>query len=859
MDRIGDTWPRVKAVFLGALDLAEPERRAFVEQACGGDRGLAEEVYSLLASDESAGDFCERPAASLIKYRETCDQSITRRLQPGSRLAGYEIFGLIGAGGMGEVYRARDSRLERDVALKTLPLDGLDANAGLRLIREARHASILRHPNICTIHEVGEADSIPFIVMEFVDGRSLHEIAAEEPLGTDDTLRYGIQVADALDHAHSRGIIHRDLKCSNVVIEHGGRAIVLDFGLAKRLPKPDESIDSFTVHYQGPVGTLTYMAPEVLRGVAADVRSDIWSLGVLLYRLVSGALPFAGQTTFATSSAILGEDPKPMGGTVPLPLRLVIERCLAKDPNKRYQRASDVRTALQAILERRGWRVAAGLLMPSTRRALALAAAVAATTVGVVSGVTWLGAGAGGAPPTFGTVAVMPLEDATRDPEKAFYASGLTDALIAQLGAAGDLRVISRTSVDRTTARMTAARGVGQELGADAVVHGTLSRSADRVRLDLRLTDVRRDQVLWSDTFERSARDVLVLQADVVRALAAGVRASLLPGAHTRLTMVPVIQPEVYEQYLRGRFEWNRRTTPSLQAAIRHFSRAIELDATYAPAHAALADCYNQLATVMVGNGPPADHRPRAEAAAIKALQIDPTSSEAHAALGYVHHYQWQWAAAETAFLRAIEINPSNSLARLWYANLLMSRRRFDEALRQAYAARDLDPFSPIVNTNIGWILTFAGRHAEAIEHLNRTIELDPEYPQARWRLADVLILSGRYEEALAQADASLRITNRSASSLQILASVYSGMGRQQDARRVLRELNSMAEARYVPPSTFSGVYRALGEIDTALDWMERSVDEGSNYAAYIGVEPGNAHLASHPRFQALLQRTAQR
>jgi non-specific serine/threonine protein kinase len=853
----GDNWARVKAVFLSALELEEPRRHDFVEDACGGDRALSEEVYSLLASDESAAGFCETPAARLL-HEGASQRTVNRRLQPGSRLAGYEIVELVGAGGMGEVYRARDSRLNRDVALKTLPLDAADADAGRRLIREARHASILKHPNVCTIHEIGEADNIPFIVMEFVDGRSLHEIENEGPVGTDDALRYGIQVADALDHAHSRGIIHRDLKSSNVVVEQGGRAIVLDFGLAKRLPSRDGSTESFTNVHHGPVGTLSYMAPEVLRGIKADVRSDIWSLGVLLYRLVSGELPFAGQTTFETSSAILGDHPKPPRGAVPLALRLVIERCLAKDPEQRYQSAADVRTDLQSMLQRRGWRVAAGLLIPS-RRFVAAAAAVAICTVALVLGLAWLGTGARDSPGTIGTVAVLPLEDATRDPEKAFYASGLTDALISQLGAAGDLRVMSRTSVDRTTAATTVPRSVGEELGADAVINGTLSRSADRLRLDLRLTDVRRGQVLWSDSFERSARDILVLQADAVRAVAAGVRASLRPGARERLTMVPVIQPEVYEQYLRGRYEWNRRTSASLQTAIQHFGRATELDATYAPAHAALADCYNQLATVMVGGGSPKEYRPKAEAAAIRALRIDPGSSEAHAALGYVRHYQWQWADAEGEFLRAIELNPSNSLARLWYANLLMSRQRFDEALRQVYAARDLDPFSLVVNTNIGWILTFAGRHTEAVQQLTRTVALDPEYPQARWRLADVLVLLGRYEEALVEADASLRVTNRSPSSLAMLASIYSATGRQEDAREILRELQRIAAERYVPPSTFAGVYRALGEIDTSLDWMERAVDEGSNYAAYIAVEPGNGPLRTHPRFQALLQRTGQR
>ena len=272
-------------------------------------------------------------------------------------------------------------------------------------------------------------------------------------------------------------------------------------------------------------------------------------------------------------------------------------------------------------------------------------------------------------------------------------------------------------------------------------------------------------------------------------------------------------------------------------------------------AHAALADCYNQLGTVLVGTGSPREYRPRAEAEAVRALQIDSNSSEAHAALGYVRHYQWQWADAEKAFLRAIELNPSNALARLWYANLLMSRRRFDESLRQAYAARDLDPFSLIVNSNIGWILNYAGRHEEAVAHLMRTVALDPEYPQARWRLAGALASAGRYDESLAQLDEVLRLTNRSPSSLTMLANVYARAGRKAEARAVLDELRAIGDRQYVPPGPLGAVYALLGDVETALDYMEQSYEEGSNAIAYMNAEPWSDLMRAHPRFQSLLHR----
>jgi tetratricopeptide (TPR) repeat protein/TolB-like protein/predicted Ser/Thr protein kinase len=849
-----ERWQRVKTLFCEALDRPDAERRAFVEAACAGDLDLRRDVTSLLESDRSAGSFCETPAAALLGGQVLGGLS-TARLQPGTQVGAYEISGLIGAGGMGEVYRARDTRLGREVAIKTVPADAANGNATARLLREARHASSLKHPNISTIYEVGESNGVPFIVMELLDGQSLSELQRGAKLPLDDTLRYAIQIADALDHAHSRGIVHRDLKSSNVVIERGGRAIVLDFGLAKRLPQNEQGSESVT--QLGPAGTLTHMAPEVLLGGRGDPRSDVWSLGVLLYQLVNGHLPFSGRTPFETSSAILSEPTRSVDRSVPIALRLVIARCLVKNPEERYQRAAEVRAALQAILARRSWTVLGRLLMPNRRtgvRIVAAAAVAALIVAGALRTREWLA-------PTraFRTVALLPLVTSVDQAPEDFYAAGMTDALIAQLGAAGDVRVISGTSAMQAAATGKRAPDIARELGAEAIIEGRLHRAAGVIRLDLRLVEAGTGKAVWSETFERGNRDILVLQADATRGLANAVRAGLRPGAAERLTTVRAIDPDVYEAYLKGRYEWNRRTASSLQDAIAHFRRALELDPTYAPAHAALADCYNQLGTVMVGTGSPREYRPRAAAEAVRALQIDANSSEAHAALGYVRHYQWQWAEAEKAFLRAIDLNPSNALARLWYANLLMSRARFDESLRQAHAARDLDPFSLIVNANIGWILYVARRHDEAVAHLTRTVALDPQYPQTRWRLAAALASTGRFDESLEQVNELLRLTKRSAPSLSMLAIVYARAGRPADARAVLRELLETARTEYVPPATIGSVYGALGDIDPALDWLERSYEEGSNATAYLATEPWYEPVRTHPRFQSLLRRTGQR
>ena len=849
-------WGRVKTVFLEALERPELERSAFVAAACSGDEGLRREVESLLASDRDAGSFGETPAAALLGASVGADVPSVR-LAPGARLGCYEISRLAGAGGMGEVYRARDTRLGRDVAIKTVRLQASDPSSRQRLLNEARHASSLSHPNICTIHEIGEADGLPYIVMEFVDGRSLREVRAKGPPGARRAVDYGIQIADALAHAHRRGIVHRDLKSSNVVIDREGRAIVLDFGLARRLPEGGSAslADSTLTAQHALAGTLSYMAPEILRGSRADPRSDVWALGVLLHELVSGEPPFDGRTPFETSSAIMGAPPRPLPRAVPLALRLVIERCLAKDPALRYQRAENVRDALTAIGRRRAWPLVGRLLLPRRRRiGQAAAAAVAAAALILLAGDRLRQFTGAGGMPAVTTLAVLPLENATGDPEYQYFADGITDAVIAQIGALGTMRVISRSSAQRLAATGTSVRDVGTALDAEAVVHGALSRREDLVRMDMRLVETDSGRVLWSDVYERPPGDVHVLQAEVVRAIAISIHGTLQPDARDRLAMVRAINPEAYEEYLKGRYHWNRRTQPSLQLAIGHFTRSLELDPTYAPAHAALADCYNQQGTQMVGTGSPRTYRPLAAAEAIRALQIDPLSAEAHAALGYVRHYEWKWDVAERELRRAIELNPSYALARLWYANLLMSRRRLDEALREVYAARDLDPFSLITNTNVGWVLQFARRDEEAIEQLARTLELDPDYEQALMRMSGALADTGRFDAAVGYARRLVDL-RRTPSALTTLANVLATAGRRAEAHVLLRELLDMAQHEYVPPGAVAGLYLRLEEDDAAFRWLEKAYEERSNHIAYLAVEPGYDRLRGDPRFRALLAR----
>ena len=857
-----DRWTQVKAVFLDAIERSGADRDAFVLQACAGDDELRAEVESLLASDGAAGTFCETPAPALL----TGTAAVPSRLESGTRLGVYEIVDFIAAGGMGEVYRARHSVLDRVVAIKTVNADH-DPSAARRLIREARHASRLTHPNICAIYEVGASEvgasgvgtsgERPFIVMQHIDGRSLREMIQAGGVDLPRTLGIGAQVAEALAYAHDHGIIHRDLKSSNVVIDATGRATVLDFGLAKRLPTAiDDASAEPSLTVQGALaGTLSHMAPEVLLGGEADARSDVWALGVLLYELVSAKLPFTGRTPYEVSSAILSEPPCPLDSRTPLALRLVIERCLLKDPTARYQRAREVRAALDAIRRRRAWPVVGRLLVTVRRRTLlVVGASLALLPVLAVAG-RYAMRELAQSPMRVSAIAILPFRDASGNPGGAYYAVGFSEALTAQLGALTETRIIGPVSAARVVSVAKTPEAIGRSLGANILLDGSLRRAPDRVAVDLRLIEAESGRVLWSDTYDRDAREVLALQADVARALALAVRLAMRPAAQERFATVRAVRPDVYEAYLAGRYEWNQRTSESLQRAVVDYGRAVALDPTYAPAHAALADCYNQLGTVMVGTSSPQAMRPRAAAEAIKALQLDPNSAEAHAALGYVRHYQLRWTEAEQEFGRAIELNPNYSMARIWYANLLMSRRRFDESLHQVFIARDLDPFSLIVNTNVAWVLGNAGRHDEAIAQLQRTLSLDSTYVQARMRLAGAFEQAGRYDSALAHAHRLVSTMHGASPSLALLGTIQAHAGETRAARATLRELLERSRTEFVPAWSIASIYASLSEIDSAVVWAEKAFDEQSNVVAYFNVDGNTPALRRDPRFRALLVR----
>ncbi len=617
----------------------------------------------------------------------------------GQRIAHFCVTEKIGAGGMGVVYRARDEQLDRDVALKVLPRATFsDPAARARLLREARTASKLNHPNICTIHEVGEADNQAYIAMELVDGRSLAARLAEGRLPVLDALRYGFQLADALAHAHDRGVVHRDLKSANIVITSDQRAKILDFGLAKQMrAEPEADTVSQTLTTPGMVaGTLAYMAPEQLRGLGADSRSDVWSLGVVLHEMVCGERPFSGQTGFELSSAILSAPPALLPPEIPGEVRAIIERCLKKDPGERYQEGSELRTALEMVQP-----AASGSVLPvwtqvlSRRRWLALLPLSGVAALLALWSIPGLRRRLPGGAPSrnFQSLAVLPLANLSGDLQQEYFADGMTDALINDLGRIGGLRVISRTSTMVYKSAPKPLPQIGRELGVDTILEGSVLREGARVRMTVQLIEAATEKRLWSRRYERELTSILALQGDMAQAIAREIRGTLSPQEESRLSNRRQVNPQVHEAYLKGMFHLQQSTPEATLKGMEYLHEAVEKDPTDPLAYAALADGYLTLAH---GAAPPPDALPRAKAAARTALELDGGMADAVFLVGVIKGYiEWDWEGAFQAIGRALEINPSLAMAHYHVAWLHALFGRMDKAVvehKLSFNARSREP-----------------------------------------------------------------------------------------------------------------------------------------------------------------------
>jgi serine/threonine protein kinase/tetratricopeptide (TPR) repeat protein len=779
-------------------------------------------------------------------------------LPKGSAFGSYEIVASLGAGGMGEVYRAYDRKLGRDVAFKVLPAaESGDPTASERLVREARTASRLNHPHICTVYDANLAEGHAYIAMELVEGETLSTILADGPLPADRVIRYATQLADALAHAHQRGIVHRDLKAANIVITPDGRAKILDFGLAKQLREHAESgttVASLTG--SGTIaGTTAYMAPEVLRGADVDTRSDIWSLGIVIFEMTTGRRPFTGGSIYELTSAILTAQVPPLPASVPRGLASIILSSLAKAPGERYQQAAEIRAALDAVGssgEPHAVRPAPG----HRSRVLALAAGGVALAALLV----WLQFGTrvnrpAVSSPQVRAIAVLPLANLSGDASQDLFADGITEALITDLARVKGLDVISRTSAMQYRNSQKRLPQIARELTVDAIVQGSVMRAGDRVRVSAQLIDAATDRHLWADEYERDVRDVLSLQRDVARAIAREVRVTLTPQEEAGLVGGRRVSPAAHDLYLKARALIPRFNEPSIAEAIRLLEEALRIDAEFVEAWAALATAYAERG--IWGNPSSSrDASARAHEAITRALALDPANAEAHASLGNVSLvYDWDWAGAERAMARSAELAPGDAYPRNMLASLMMALRRFPEAVAEAERYRRLDPASVRAISVVGRARYRAGQFDGAIEAFNEAIALDPSYGPNYARLADVYIALGRYDEALAWLDKGQRLLGATRRQTDSYAIAYALSGRRREAEAALRELIDRARTSDQTYYSIALVQTALGNHDAAFAWLNRAYDARSATLWLVNSEMKFDPLRNDPRFEDLLHR----
>jgi serine/threonine protein kinase/Tfp pilus assembly protein PilF len=783
----------------------------------------------------------------------------------GRTISHYHIIEQLGAGGMGVVYKAEDTRLHRFVALKFLP-DNMaqDSRALERFRREARAASALNHPGICTIYDIAEEGGRAFIVMEFIDGGTLRSHIKGKPLPLEEMLKLGIQIAEALDAAHTEGIVHRDIKPGNIFVTKRGHAKVVDFGLAKLVPKGVASGDAVGDAADSPSiagiisGTPAYMSPEQIRGDNLDARADIFSLGVLLYEMATGRQAFGGSRGGMIIEAVLTRSPvsaRSINPDTPPRLEEIINKAIHKNIDERYQNAADIGVDLQALKREldfkrktaRGNKTSAAESvsneLPQTRKERARDSRSQTTS-----------ARPGQSSKIIDSLAVLPFDNASLEPEHEYLSDGIAGSLINILATVPKLRVMAQSTVFRYKGREIDPQTVGRELNVRAVLTGQILQSGESLRIGTELVDVATGTQLWGAQYNRKLGDIFAIQDDISGEISEKLQLKLTRAEKKRLTKRQTENPEAYRLYLKGRHHWERWTEDGFHKAIEHFQQAIEKDPSYALAFSGVADSY-----VLLGWNsylPPKDAFPKAKMAAMRALRLDPDLGEAHTPLATVLWlHDWQWQQAREEFERSLALNPAYPTANHYYAEYLMTMGRHAEAIEKMKNSQELDPLSLIISVAIGWAFYMARRYDEAIEQLRRTIELEPNYPMTCWILGLALRKSGRYDIAIREGEKGVELSGGSPLMSAALAQTLAIAGKRKRAVKILGELTKLAKQKYVSPYFFAGIHIGLKEAERAMEYLEKAYEDHSHWLIYLHIDPSMDPLRDKPRFQHLLRR----
>jgi serine/threonine protein kinase/Flp pilus assembly protein TadD len=789
----------------------------------------------------------------------------------GQTVSHYRILHKIGGGGMGIVFEAEDLKLGRHVAVKFLPEQvASDEHALSRFRREAKTASALNHPNICTIYEIDEVDGRAFIVMELLQGQTLRHLINDKPLQIENALELGIQISDALDAAHKQGIIHRDIKPANIFVTQRGQAKVLDFGLAKlshQLPEsaplsslPTASIEDSLSLPGAVIGTLTYMSPEQVRGEELDTRTDLFSFGASLYEMVTGVQAFSGATPGTTTDAILHSTPTSpvrVNPSVPAELERIVSKALEKDRKLRYQSAADMRADLERL--RRGGapapvRLRLGEWARGRWPLLGIAAAIALLVVLAELNVggwrdRWLRRGAGMGP--IQSLAVLPLQNLSGDPAQDYFADAMTEQLTTDLAQISSRRVISRTSAMNYKGAKKPLPQIARELNVDGVVEGSVQRSGQQVRITAQLIHGPTDQHMWAKTYERPLQDVLALENEVAAEISREVGGTLNPQQQARLASTGKVNPEAYELYLRGSSYFDDF---DLLKSVDYLNQAIKLDPSYAASYAKMAEAYYFLGffNLMAPNVA----FPRMKDAALKALERDESLAAAHGALALVKlHYDWDFPGAEKEFKRALELNPNDADIRHDYSHYLIAMGRAEESATESDRALQLDPVDTSLRACLCWHRYAARQYGESVAQALKATQEEPNDSWSHIILGWDYEQQGKFEQAISELQTAMKLFGDKEFVLAALGHAYAVAGKKKQAEEVLAKLKNMAERGYVSAFDMAIIYTGMGEKEKAFDWLQKAFEERSSFLIYSRWEPRLDPLRSDPRFQDLVRR----
>jgi len=779
------------------------------------------------------------------------------------------------------VYKAEDLRLGRLVSLKFLPEElSREPLAIERFQREARAASSLNHPHICTIYDVDQYEGQHFIVMEYLEGQTLKHRITGKPLDLERVPEYGFQMADALEAAHAKAIIHRDIKPANIFITDRGQVKLLDFGLAKLLPerrgagRAKQAVTSFSVTTQDPhltsdgvaLGTVAYMSPEQVRGLELDERTDLFSLGLVLYEMTTGQRAFTGNTSGVIFDAILNRAPAPpahLNPAIPIQLEQIIAKALEKDRELRYRSASDIRADLQRL--KRDTDSARAMPFKSgeasrqkLRRyrphfAWSGVLVVLLILFGLNVGNLRESVFGGASQARIESIAVLPFANLSNDPKTEYLSDGITESLINSLSQLPNLAVMSRNTVFRYKGQTMDPQRVGQDLHVRAILTGRLIQSGDDLTISVSLEDVQSSRQIWGEQYNRKLSNLVSVQQEIAGDIYGRLRPRLAGEEKKLLAKRPTENAEAYQLYLQGLFYWNKWTQADFMKAADYFTQAVQKDPGYALSYAGLADSYSLLGDA--GYLPPSEAWPKAKTAALQALDIDDTLAEAHTSLGLVkEHFEWDWAGAEKEFKRAVELNPNLATAHHWYGDYLTNMGRFGEGLAETKKAQGLDPLSLMINTTLGWQFYLAGQNENAVEQLRKVLEIDPKFSPARRTLEEVYAHIGKHKEAVAEREKALSLSGGP----ELAASIeedFTKSGYKGVLQSWLEGLTELSKHSYVSSYSIAESYMRMDEKQKAFEWLEKAYEEHDSGLVSLAVEPMFETIRPDPRFKEIVRR----